>query len=127
MTIPEINEQLGVYVQDMMQAQNDLEKCLKGLAQAKSDEEKAYNSRMLTIIGEAKAKGEREPTEKVKQSICEQATEKESLTRRVAEFTREALKSRIDVIQVAISVGQTQAKLLTEELQLSRYGRSNQT
>lgn len=125
MTIPEINEQLGVYVEALMDTQRELEECLRKLPAAKQNREAQYNSTMIQIIGTARANKEKEPPAAVKESMCEIATEKQSLDLRVLDYAREGLRSRLDVLQVAISVLQTQCKLLNSELDMSRYGRSN--
>lgn len=127
MTIDELNVKLKEFTERLLRTQAELETAINGLAVAKDTEERAYNSELLRIVGEAKASGTKEPTEAVKAAMCEAKTEKERLDRRVLELTREGLRSRIEVLTTTISVFQTHAKLLTEELQLSRYGRSNQT
>lgn len=125
MTIQEIQEQLQNESESLAEAQRELESVLDQIPEAKTSREAVYNSKVIEVILRATKNNEKPPTDSVKTVMAEQACEELTLALRILELRREGLKSRLEVISTRISVLQTQARLLTEELAMSRYGRSN--
>lgn len=120
--VANLNLQLSQAIADLEVTQNEFERVLQEYAAAVNQEEAAYNSEMLNIIRLAQMESKKEPTDKVKSVMCEKACERERLNRRVLEFEKEALHSRIKVLSTKITAFQTKAKLLQGEMDLSgRY------
>ena len=121
MTIQEINLELSKTNVLLATTQEEFEQVLADLAPALNEYEQVYNSALLQIVAQHKVAGTKEPNESTKAAICESQTEMLRLSKRVLEFRREALKSRLATLTTQMTSLMAQAKMVQEELAMERY------
>lgn len=121
MTINDISTELTKANAYLTETQGELEDVLASLPEVIHNQERGFNAKLLEIFASQKVSKDSALTESVKKAIAETAVEQLSLQRSVLEYKREALKSRLDTIKTNIMSLQTQARLVSDELNLDRY------